>query len=349
MPHQITLQPSGHVVSAPPGETILEAALREGYSLPYGCRNGACGTCKGRIIQGTVDFGSHNEDTLTEDEKQAGMALFCRATPLSDVVIECREIGAIKDIRIRTLPCRVHRMERVAPDVMVIFLRLPASERLQFLAGQYIDILMKDGRRRSFSLANAPHDDELLQLHVRNYPGGTFAEHVFGRMKERDILRFEGPLGTFFLREESDKPIIFVASGTGFAPVKSILEHAFHVRHLQSGERQMVLYWGNRTPADLYMANLAGSWQQAHDNFTFIPVLSDVSPADGWTGRTGLVHQAVLEDFDSLAGYQVYACGTPAMVAAAHRDFTRLRSLPEDEFFSDAFIPSTVPSDSSLS
>ena len=181
MPHQITIKPSNHVFVAESGETVLQAALREGYALPYGCRNGACGTCKGKIIQGTVDFGSHNEDTLTEMEKQAGMALFCCAIPLSDLILESREIGAIKDIKIRTMPCRVHKLERVAPDVMVISLKLPASERLQFLPGQYIDILMKDGKHRSFSLANAPHDDELLQLHVRNYPGGTFAEHVFTR------------------------------------------------------------------------------------------------------------------------------------------------------------------------
>ncbi len=344
MSYQITLKPSGHIFSAHTGETLLQAALREGFPLPYGCRNGACGTCKGKIIQGTVDFGSHNEDTLTEMEKRAGMALFCCASPLSDLVVECREIGAIKDIKVKTLPCRVHKLERVAPGVMVISLKLPANERLQFLAGQYIDIFMKNGKRRSFSLANAPHDDELLQLHVRNYLGGTFAEHVFTRMKERDILRFEGPLGTFFLREDSDKPIIFVASGTGFAPVKSILEHAFHVRNLRGNERQMMLYWGNRTKADLYMTDLAESWQQKHDNFTFIPVLSEALPQDNWSGRTGLVHQAVLEDLDDLAGYQVYACGAPAMVEAAHKDFTKLRGLPEDEFFSDAFTAS--PSES---
>ena len=342
MPYQITIQPSGHVFFADAGETILQAALREGFSLPYGCRNGACGTCKGKIIQGMVDFGSYNESALSEVEKKAGMALFCRAVPLTELVIECREIGAIKDIKIKTLPCRVHKLERVAPDVMIISLKLPANERLQFLAGQYIDILMKNGKRRSFSLANAPHDDELLQLHVRNYPGGTFAEHVFTQMKEKDILRFEGPFGTFFLREDSDKPIIFVASGTGFAPVKSILEHVFHVRNSSGNDRQMVLYWGNRTRPDLYLPNLAGGWQKEHDNFTFIPVLSEPEPPDSWSGRTGLVHQAVMQDFDNLAGYQVYACGAPAMVEAAHRDFTQLRRLPEEEFFSDAFTASSI-------
>ena len=340
MPYRITINPSGHVFSAETGETVLQAALREGFPLPYGCRNGACGTCKGKIIQGKVDFGRHNDDTLTEIEKQKGMALFCCTLPLSELVIECREIGAVKDIKIRKFPCRVQKMELVAPDVMIISLKLPTNERLQFLAGQYIDILMKDGKRRSFSLANAPHDDELLQLHVRNYPGGVFAEHTFSGMKEKDILRFEGPLGTFFLREDSDKPIIFVASGTGFAPAKGILEHIFHIAKTRGNDRDMILYWGARTKADLYLADLAGSWQQKYNNFCFIPVLSEALQTDDWHGRIGLVHQAVLEDFDSLLGYQVYACGSPIMVGAARTDFISLRNLPEDEFISDAFTPS---------
>lgn len=338
MSHQITIKPSEHVFHAKLGETVLDAALREGFPLPYGCRNGACGTCKGKVLAGTVDHGPYQESALTEQEKQSGMALFCCARPLSRLVIECQEIGAVKDIPIKTLPCRVQKLERLAPDVMVIYLRLPAHERLQFLAGQYIDILLKDGKRRSFSLANAPHDDELLQLHVRNYPGGAFTEHVFTRMKEKDILRFEGPRGTFFLRENSDKPIIFLASGTGFAPIKGMLEYAFHA----GIDRPMVLYWGVRVKADLYMAELAAQWQQ-RGNFTFIPVLSEAPPSDNWTGRTGFVHLAVMEDFNSLASYQVYACGAPVMVEAAHRDFTTLKGLPEDEFYSDAFTPSVPP------
>ena len=341
MSYRITINPSSHVFNAETGETVLQAALREGFPLRYGCRNGACGICKGKIIQGKVDFGRHNRDMLTEVEKQAGMALFCCALPLSELVIECREIGSIKDIKVRKLPCRVQKMERVASDVMIISLRIPTNERLQFLAGQYIDILMKDGEHRSFSLANAPHDDELLQLHVRNYPGSVFTEHAFSDMKERDILHFEGPLGTFFLHEGSDKQIIFVVCGTGFAPVKSILEHTFHVAKIRGNDRQMVLYWGVRTKAELYLAKLAESWQHEHDNFSFIPVLSEALPTDAWQGRTGLVHQSVLQDFDSLSGYQVYACGAPVMVESARKDFISLRGLPEDEFFSDEFTASS--------
>lgn len=342
MSYQIIIQPSGHVLKVEFGETILEAALREGFSLPYGCRNGSCGICKGKIIQGTVDYGRHNAETLTEEEKWAGNALFCCALPLSGLVIECHEIGATKDIEIKTLPCRVHKLELVAPDVMIISLKLPINQRLQFLPGQYIDILLKDGKRRSFSLANAPHDDEFLQLHARNYPGGVFTEHVFTHMKVKDILRFQGPLGSFFLREApADTSIVFLASGTGFAPIKSILEHIFHQESSRNSKRKMTLYWGARTKADLYLADLADNWQQQQDNFSFVPVLSEPLSTDNWKGRTGLVHQAVMQDFHNLEAHQVYACGTPVMVKAAYHDFTRQCNLPKDAFFSDVFTPST--------
>lgn len=343
MSHQIIIQPSGQVLSAEPGETILEAALREGFALPYGCRNGSCGVCKGKIIQGKVDYGHHSDEALTADEKKSGSALFCCAVPLSDLIIECHEIDATKGIQIKTLPCRVQKLELVAPDVMVISLKLPANQRLQFLAGQYIDILLKDGKRRSFSLANPPHDDELLQLHARNYPGGAFTEYVFSHMKVKDILRFTGPLGSFFLREAADEKatsIIFLASGTGFAPIKSILEHVFHHENHRNHKRKMILYWGARTKAGLYLADLAASWQQ-HENFSFVPVLSEPSVTDNWKGRTGLVHEAVMQDFETLAMQQVYACGAPAMVKAAYQDFVSYRNLPKDAFFSDVFTPST--------
>lgn len=339
MPFTIKIEPSGHSFSATDDETVLEAALREGLVLPYGCRNGACGSCKGKILQGSVDYGNPQPAALAEFEKQAGYALFCQARPTSDLVIETREISGVAELEVRRLPCRVQHMHKAAEDVMVLKLKLPANERLQFLAGQYIDILLRDGKRRSYSMANPPHDDEFVELHVRNMAHGAFTEFVFGRMKEKDILRFEGPLGTFFLQEDSDKPMILVASGTGFAPIKSIIEHALHV----GIERPMTLYWGGRRPQDIYMGELAGQWQQEHANLTFIPVISDAFPEDNWTGRSGLVHQAVMEDFPDMSAYQVYACGTPLMVEAAHRDFTTQCGLPEGEFFSDAFTPSVDP------
>jgi len=332
--HKVTVQPSGHVFDVEEGESVLTAALRQDLVLPYGCRNGACGSCKGRILEGSVDYGVYQKKALTLDEKAQGKALFCQARPLTDLVVEARTIGAAKDIQVKMLPCRVQKLERVADDVVVLYLRLPANERLQFLAGQFIEFLQKDGSRRSFSMGNAPHDDELIQLHVRHVPGGQFTDHVFGKMKERDILRLEGPLGTFFLREDSAKPIVFVASGTGFAPIKSIIEHA-----LRKGiTRPMVLYWGARRPKDLYMNELPLKWAAEHaQQFKYVPVVSDALPEDQWSGRSGFVHRAVMEDFPDLSAHQVYACGVPLMVDAARRDFTQRCRLPEEEFYADSF------------
>ncbi|HXV08581.1 MAG TPA: CDP-6-deoxy-delta-3,4-glucoseen reductase [Burkholderiales bacterium] len=335
MAFQITIRPSNRRFTAEPGETVLAAAMREGITLPYGCRNGACGSCKGKLLEGQVDYGQYTAHILPDYEKKLGFALFCQAKPLSDLVIEARIISATGEIPIKKLPCRVQRIERPAADVAVLYLTLPANERLQFLSGQYLEIILRDGKRRAYSMANPPEDDAHLELHVRNMPGGAFTDYVFTRMKEKDILRFEGPLGTFFLREDSDKPMLFVASGTGFAPIKSILLHAFH----RGAGRQMVLYWGGRRPSDLYMSDLCRQWQAQHGNFSFVPVVSDALPEDGWQGRTGFVHRAVMEDFPDLSGYQVYACGAPIVVESAHKDFTSQCGLPEEEFFSDAFTP----------
>ena len=334
MSRQIILCPSGHVLQAQDGETILEAALREGYMLPYGCRNGACGSCKGKVITGTVDHGKSQDAALPPAERVLGMALFCQAKPLTDLQIECREIGTAKDIPVKILPCRVQTLEPVAPDVMRIRLRLPSAERLQFLAGQYIDVLLKDGTRRSLSMANPPHDDDLLELHLRNY-GGAFSTHVFTRMKLKDILRFEGPLGTFYLREDSDRPVVLLAGGTGFAPIKAIIEHALH----QKIPRPLTLYRGARRPADLYLDELPQGWQREH-GLRYIPVLSDATPEDQWPGHRGLVHHAVMEDLPDLSGFDVYACGAPAMIEAARRDFCGRCGLPESSFYADAFTPS---------
>jgi CDP-4-dehydro-6-deoxyglucose reductase len=326
--HTVTLQPSGQQFQVEDGEAVLAAALRQGFVLPYSCKNGVCGSCKGRILAGTVDYGVYQQKTLTDEEKAQGKALFCQAKPLTDLVLEARTLGAAKDIQIKKLPCRVQKMERLAEDVMVLHLKLPANEKLNFLAGQYIEFLLKDGGRRSFSMANPPHDAELIQLHVRHVAGGQFTDHVFNKMKERDILRCEGPLGTFFLREDSDKPIVFVASGTGFAPIKAVIEHALH----KGIKRQMTLYWGGRRPKDLYMHDLATSWP-----FRYVPVISDALPEDNWTGRTGFVHRAVMRDIPDLSRCQVYACGVPIMVDSAKRDFIAQCGLPEEEFYADSF------------
>ena len=333
MTFNVSIQPSDHQFTAKPDESILQGALNNGIGLPYGCRNGACGSCKGKLVSGTVDYGKHSITALSDAEKAEGKALFCCAKPLSDLVIEARVFDATKEFQVKILPSRVQTIERVAPDVVVVSLKLPANERLQFLAGQYLEFLLKEGKRRSYSMANAPHDDGFVQLHIRHMPGGHFTDHVFAKMKERDILRFEGPLGSFFLREDSDKPMIMVASGTGFAPIKAVIEHSIH----RQIKRPITLYWGGRRPRDIYMMALCQGWAAAHPHISFIPVVSDALPEDGWSGRTGFVHRAVMEDFSDMSAHQVYACGAPVVVDSARKEFVAQCKLPEDEFYADSF------------
>ena len=337
MSYQITVQPSGRSFTAEASETLLVAALRQGLTLPYGCKDGACGACKGKVVSGTVDHGKAQEHALKDEEKAAGLTLYCCASAQSDLVIDCKQLGSASDIPVKTLPSRIEKLEKLAPDVIEIHLRLPANERLQFWAGQYIDILLKDGKKRSYSLANAPHDDAVLQLHIRHVAGGVFTEQVFSTQKVRDILRFNGPHGTFYLREDSKKPMILLAGGTGFAPIKAIVEHAI----AEQCERPMFIYWGAKARVDLYQNALPEKWAAEHANTSYVPALSEPAAGDDWAGRTGFVHQAVLADFPDLSGYQVYACGAPVMIDAAKRDFMA-QGMPEEEFFADAFTFSTT-------
>ncbi len=312
MSFKVTIRPSGHEFEVEESESILDGAQRAGYILPYSCRNGVCGSCKNRLLSGRIDYGNASPTTLTEEDKAKGLALLCQARALENVVIEAEEIDAVHDIQIRILPCRVATMDKLTHDVMGLKLTLPQNQRLQFLAGQYIDILLKDGRRRSFSLANAPHNDEQLELQIRHVPDGYFTTHVFEKMKEKDLLRFRGPLGIFFLREDSERPILMVAGGTGLAPVKAILEHIFHV----GIERSVQLYWGVRAKRDLYLMGLLNQWDEKYANFSFVPVLSEPAEEDNWQGRTGWVHEAMIADHADLSDVEVYASGPPPMINA---------------------------------
>lgn len=340
MTHQCSLVPSGRKFPVDEGETILAAALRAGVVLPYGCKDGACGSCKSVLVEGTVDYGVYQSKALSDAEKNQGAVLLCCATAKTDVVVQARVVAAEGMIASRKLPCRVASIERVAPDVVIVKLQLPANEKFEFLAGQYIDILLKDGKRRSYSMASAPHAQGPIELHIRHTPGGAFTDAVFGSgtpsvnaVKEKDILRFEGPQGTFFLREDSAKPIIFIASGTGFAPIKAVIEHAAF-KHIS---RPMVLYWGGRRPQDLYLSSMAEQWAKEMPHFSYFPVISDALAEDQWSGRTGFVHHAAMQDFPDMSGHQVYACGAPIVVQSAKNDFVSQCGLPEEEFFADAF------------
>lgn len=333
MAYSVTLKPSGHNFEVQEGQNILQAGLDAGFMMPYSCRTGVCRTCRGTLVGGKVDYGMVHPTYLPDTDKAKGYALLCQAKPLSDVVVEVRELEGMEGIRPRMIPCRVEKLDKPAPDVAVLGLRLPMNENFRFLAGQYIDVLLKDGKRRSYSIANPPKPEGVtsLEIHVRHTPGGLFTDRVFSSLKVRELLRFEGPLGTFYLRE-SEKPIVMVASGTGFAPLKAMCEAAFE----KGVQRPMTLYWGCRAKRDLYMLDVPQSWKR--ENFEFIPVLSDPTPECRWTGRTGFVHRAVMDDFPDMSGVQVYACGTPLMVDAARQDFSVQCSLPSEEYFADSFL-----------
>jgi CDP-4-dehydro-6-deoxyglucose reductase len=333
MAYRVQIQASGHQFEVRAGETLLDAALRQGLALPYGCRNGSCGSCKGRVLSGQFRYANGMRPPgLDSHEEATGLALFCQAIPGSDMNIEVREIHSVGDLQVKTLPCRAEQLRQAAHDVMVIQLKLPATERLQFLAGQYIDILLKDGRRRAFSIANAPHEDAFIELHIRHVEGGSFTDHVFADLKARALLRIEGPFGNFFLREDSARPMLLIGGGTGFAPLKSIIEHAFHI----GLERPIYLFWGVRALRDLYMDELPRRWAAEHRSFHYSPVLSEPLPGDDWQGETGTVVDAVLRRFPDLSGFDVYMAGPPAMCTAARDAFLR-QGLPEDRMFSDAF------------
>lgn len=332
VPQKITLSPSNAEFHTQGDEPILDAALREGIQLPYGCRGGGCGACKTQLIEGEIVYGDTEPEALTEKEIEQGWILCCQARAKTDLVLKTGEVAETKDIPIKTLPSRVMKLEQLSHDVMGLWLKLPSTERLQFLAGQYIDILMKDGKERSFSLANAPHDDEYLQLQIRYYDGGVFSEIVFNEMKEKTLLRIKGPFGNFFLREESDRPSIFVAGGTGFAPVKGIIEHMI----AKGDTRPISLYWGVRSKRDLYLDELASGWSEKHDHIEYIPVLSEPLEDDEWEGKTGFVHDAILEDITDFSNMDVYASGPPIMVESIHKSFTE-HGLKEERLYSDAF------------
>ena len=336
MSFNVSVLPSGRSFTANADEPLLAAAIRQGIGLPYGCKDGACGSCKCKKLEGTVTHGAHQLKALSVEEEASGFILTCCGVAHSDVVLESRQVTDESAFPIRKMPVRVTSMQRASHDVMIIRLQLPASDMMKYHAGQYVEFLLRDGDRRSYSMANAPHtqaETPGVELHIRYMAGGKFTEHVFGAMKEKEILRIEGPYGSFFLREDSDKPMVLLASGTGFAPLKALIEHMQY----KNITRPAVLYWGGRRPADLYM----NDWVQAKllemPNLRYVPVISDALAEDNWNGRTGFVHKAVLEDFSDLSGHQVYACGAPVVVEAARDDYSALAGLPAEEFFADSF------------
>ena len=328
MSFQVNIEPSGHRFTVAPDETVLDAALRHNIGLAYGCRNGTCGSCTGQLLEGEVEYPSGKTEAL--EGRPPGACLLCQAVPRSDLLCRVAEIDRVDEIPPRILPCRVVGREQLAHDVIRLYLKLPEGQRLQFLAGQYLEFILRDGRKRAFSIANPPHDDELIELHVRHVDGGEFTDHVFSAMADKEILRIQAPLGRFTLREASQRPMIFVAGGTGLAPIKGIIEHAFHT----GVHRPMELYWGVRSRRDLYLPDLPPQWQREREDFRYTPVLSD--PDADWDGRRGFVHEAVLEDHPDMSPFEVYLAGPPVMVQAGLEGFRRAGLGPE-HMYSDAF------------
>jgi len=328
----ITLQPSGQTFEAAAGEPVLDAALRAGISLPYGCRNGACRSCAAHVVSGQVHYPNGIPKALDRLERDAGNALLCAATATGELVVQVDGLDGDGFSPVRTLLCRVMAKTLLAHDVAGLELALPAGERLAFRAGQYVDIALRDGRRRAFSLANPPHRDERLELHVRRVPGGSFSGHVVDGLRERSLLRIVGPLGSFWLRKAQERPVILMAGGTGFAPVKSIIEDALHTGF----DQPMTLYRGVRAVRDLYLDELVQGWAREHPRLHYVPVLSAPGPDDAWGGRTGLVHEAVLADHADLSSHAIYMSGPPAMVNAARSAFA-LRGVDLAYMHADAF------------
>ncbi|MBI2726828.1 MAG: CDP-6-deoxy-delta-3,4-glucoseen reductase [Polaromonas sp.] len=336
MSFNVTVQPSGRTFVAQVDEVLLSAAIRQGIGMPYGCKDGACGSCKCKKLEGTIKQGTHQAKALTAEEAADGFILTCCATAETDLVLESRQVTDESAFPIKKMPVRVASLAKASHDVMNVRLQLPAADVFKYHAGQYVEFLLRDGDRRAYSMGTAPHtqlENPGVELHIRHMPGGKFTDHVFSAMKEKEILRIEGPFGSFYLREDSDKPMVLLASGTGFAPIKAIIEHM----QFKGITRPAVLYWGGRRPADLYMNDWVNSKVAEMPNFTYVPVISDALPEDAWAGRTGFVHNAVLQDIPDMSGYQVYACGAPIVVDSAQAAYIKA-GLPEEEFYADSFV-----------
>ena len=332
MSYRIDLRPGDDHFDAGADESVLEAALRHGLNLPHSCRGGSCLSCQAKLVSGEVHYPKGRPPALTDEDVRDSKVLLCQAQPLADLVVEVKAVEMAANIRVRRLPCRVTRLRKLCHDVMAMHLKLPSIEPFDYLPGQYLDILIAGGQRRSFSIASPPHDSDLIELHVRRVPGGTFTAAVFDTMQERTLLRVEGPLGQFFLREDPDRPLLMVAGGTGFAPIKAMLRHLFH----SGPDRPVHFYWGVRSLRDLYEVELVDGWLRDYPQLTFTAVLSEPQPADDWEGRTGLVHEVVKADHPDLSGFDIYVCGPPPMIESARRDFATIGAM-EDRLFFDSF------------
>lgn len=331
MSWKVTLKNSGNVFHAEDNESVLTAALRQHIGLPYGCRSGNCGSCRATLVEGTFEYGDH-VPTALQDEASEDTVILCQARPTSDMVIDVDELTVVAGLQPRKLPCRVTRLQKLTDDIMSMSLRLPQGQNFDYLAGQYIDILLPGGKRRSYSMAHAPGTHDELELHVGRVEGGLFTSRVFGDMKEKELLRLNGPLGSFFVRPEIEEPIILAAGGTGYAPIQAMLEQLF----VEDDSRDIHFYMGARRLADLYMHERCLAWADKFPRFHYTPVLSGPDDEDRWTGKTGWLQETILQDFGDLAGHQLYMAGPPAMIHALKKSLGEA-GLSSHRMFFDSF------------
>ena len=330
----ITLS-NGTRFEAERGMTLLDAALDQGVVLEHSCRTGRCGSCRARVINGTTST-LREPVALTADELKHGWVLTCTHEATTDVHLDVEDLGALAGIETRVTPARIDRLDLLAPDVMRVGLRLPPRSAFRFLAGQYVDVTGPAGVKRSYSIASDPITPEKIELQIRRVDGGQLSAYWFNEAKLNDLLRFNGPRGTFFLRPVAGLDLIFLATGTGIAPIRAILLQ-LAASPPADQPRSISLYWGGRHREDLYLDPAAGL-----PGLRYVPVLSrgDVK----WVGARGhvqdvLVHDVAHRSAPALAGATVYACGSEAMIHGARRLLADL-GLPPKCFHFDAFVSS---------
>lgn len=331
MNYKIHIKPSGHTFAVKPGETVLAAALRQNYHFPHSCRNGMCGACKGQLIDGKVEYGDKAIYALTEKERESGLALFCSAKPLSDLIVYIEGVDGPEPVSVQTLTCLVSNYKQLTPTTWQIFLQ-PQEAKPQYQAGQYLEILHRDGSPKPFSIANAPNEQGSIELHVRHTPKNQYTAELIAEIQQQRPLRIKLPFGHCIYPKEPNVKTILLAGGTGFAPMKAILEVALNTELTQP----IYLYWGARTLPELYWHEQLLAWAKQYPLFQYHPVLSDVTPSTDWQGKTGLVHEVVVADHPDLSEFQVYASGPPEMVYAALRLF-QAHGLPKTYMYSDIF------------
>ncbi|WP_109477569.1 FAD-binding oxidoreductase [Paraburkholderia sp. C35] len=325
----VKFEPSNVEFQCDSTTTVLEGALAAGFHPKHSCRRGECGACQTRIVSGEIGYASG----LRPEGLASDHCLTCLALPASDVVLDSPEVSGIPGRPTLKVGARVTSVERVSEDVTILRIQPPATSGFSFDAGQYVDVVLRDGARRSYSMANAPSVGGELEWHVRAMPGGRFSQHVYENLKTRDLLRIEGPFGSFSLRD-TNAPLIFLASGTGYAPIASMMRtHADSI-----SRRGAAFYWGGRRKEDLYAVEEVMAWAESAGTLKFIPVLSDPDPE--WSGRVGFVHEAVRADNPDLSSFEVYACGNPLMIDAARHVFQSECALQEQNFISDSFVTS---------